>query len=279
MTGAALALWLGSEAARDELAPATCRWCDPPGFDASLRDHLRWQNTGDADAVSYVLAARAAAAAVRAGRYRRARDQAPPDAAWVDALLISEATAVAMAVNQAVKFVVGRERPFVHALPEDGQAAHRAPVRQQPVVLFGARDADVCAGDVRGARSRRCAATGWRPGSGRRGSRWRPRPAYLRIAADRHYASDVTIGAVVGSLAGVAVPYLFHSPKRRFMAAPAPLDHGGIALAVRGIFLDGHPQRVPNPPAMSSARQSRAALDAIGTAFVSDERVRRQSNF
>ena len=60
--------------------------------------------------------------------------------------------------------------------------------------------------------------------------------AYLRIAADRHYASDVTVGAVIGSLTGFAVPYLFHNPKRRFMAAPAPLDHGGVALAVRGTF-------------------------------------------
>ncbi len=60
--------------------------------------------------------------------------------------------------------------------------------------------------------------------------------AYLRIAADRHYASDVTVGAAIGSLTGFAVPYLFHNPKRRFMVAPAPLDHGGVALAVRGIF-------------------------------------------
>ena len=30
--------------------------------------------------------------------------------------------------------------------------------------------------------------------------------AYLRIAADRHYASDVTAGAIVGSAIGGAVP-------------------------------------------------------------------------
>ena len=60
--------------------------------------------------------------------------------------------------------------------------------------------------------------------------------AYLRIAADRHYASDVTVGAAIGSLTGFAVPYLFHNPKRRFVVAPAPLDHGGAALAVRGMF-------------------------------------------
>ena len=34
---------------------------------------------------------------------------------------------------------------------------------------------------------------------------------YLRIAADKHYFSDVMTGAVVGSLIGVGVPLIFHS--------------------------------------------------------------------
>jgi hypothetical protein len=49
VTGAALTLWLGSALAQDALAPAACRWCDPPGFDAGARDLLRWQATEAAD--------------------------------------------------------------------------------------------------------------------------------------------------------------------------------------------------------------------------------------
>jgi membrane-associated phospholipid phosphatase len=33
---------------------------------------------------------------------------------------------------------------------------------------------------------------------------------YLRIAADKHYLSDVLVGASVGSLVGFAVPFFFH---------------------------------------------------------------------
>ena len=36
--------------------------------------------------------------------------------------------------------------------------------------------------------------------------------AYLRIAADMHYFSDVLTGAIVGSAIGIGIPLLFHSP-------------------------------------------------------------------
>ncbi len=42
---------------------------------------------------------------------------------------------------------------------------------------------------------------------------------YLRIAADKHYFSDVATAAIIGSIVGVGVPLIFHSPER---AAPAP---------------------------------------------------------
>ena len=33
---------------------------------------------------------------------------------------------------------------------------------------------------------------------------------YLRIAADKHYFTDVVVGAAFGSLVGFLVPYVFH---------------------------------------------------------------------
>ncbi len=36
---------------------------------------------------------------------------------------------------------------------------------------------------------------------------------YLRIAADRHYTSDVLLGAALGSLFGGLVPWLLHRPR------------------------------------------------------------------
>jgi membrane-associated phospholipid phosphatase len=42
---------------------------------------------------------------------------------------------------------------------------------------------------------------------------------WLRIAADKHYLSDVLVGAVAGSLAGVLLPVLFHG-RRDPVAGP-----------------------------------------------------------
>jgi membrane-associated phospholipid phosphatase len=52
------------------------------------------------------------------------------------------------------------------------------------------------------------------------------------MAANKHYLSDVIVGAAVGSLVGWAVPYLFHPPGKGAPQAgdllPAP---GGVAIA------------------------------------------------
>jgi len=163
-----------------------------------------------------------------------ARDHGTPDAAWVDVLLISEATAVALAMNQAVKFVVGRERPFVHALPDDkkGQTAHPS---DNNVSFYSGHSTfafamAASAGTIASMRRYRLAPSIWATGMALAAA-----TAYLRIAADRHYASDVTVGAILGSATGIAVPRLFHGP-RRVMVAPAPLDNGGVMLVCRGLF-------------------------------------------
>ena len=49
---------------------------------------------------------------------------------------------------------------------------------------------------------------------------------YLRIAADRHYLSDVLVGAGAGTLFGTLVPRLLHSPG----AAATPQQRGPARL-------------------------------------------------
>ena len=234
ITGAAIALWVGSEALKSHLAPSTCRWCDPPGFDSSVRDGLKWNDTESANVISYVIPLGVEPLAMFGLHAYAARDHGTPDAAWVDVLLISEATAVAMAMNQAVKFVVGRERPFVHALPDDkkGQTAHPS---DNNVSFYSGHSTfafamAASAGTIASMRRYRLAPSIWATGMALAAA-----TAYLRIAADRHYASDVTVGAILGSATGIAVPRLFHGP-RRVMVAPAPLDNGGVMLACRGLF-------------------------------------------
>jgi membrane-associated phospholipid phosphatase len=236
ITGAAIAFWIGTEVFKSHLAPSTCRWCDPPGFDSSVRDALRWDDTEKANVISYVIPLGVEPLFVFGLDALAARDaKAPTGAAWVDALLISEATAIAMAMNQAVKFVVGRERPFVHALPEDEKQNTAHPSDNNVSFYSGhatfAFALATSAGTVASMRGYRLAPWIWASGLTLAAA-----TAYLRIGADRHYFSDVTTGIVVGSLTGFAVPYFFHNPSRRVMVAPAPLDRGGAGLAVRGQF-------------------------------------------
>jgi membrane-associated phospholipid phosphatase len=235
ITAVAIAAWVGSEALKGQLAPDTCRWCDPPGFDSSVRNALRWNDTETANVVSYVLPLGVEPLVVFGLDALAARNEAPPRAAWVDALLISEATAIAMAMNQTVKFIVGRERPFVHALLTEEAKQRTAHPSDNNVSFYSGHSTFAFALAVSGgtvASMRRYKLAPWIWGAG---LSLAAVTAYLRIAADRHYASDVTVGAVMGSLTGFAVPYLFHGP-RPVIVAPMPLDHGGAALAVRGMF-------------------------------------------
>jgi membrane-associated phospholipid phosphatase len=239
ITGAAIVGWIGSELLKGQLAPSTCRWCDPPGFDSNVRDALRWNDTERANVISYVVPLGVEPLVVFGLDALAAHDaKAPPRTAWVDALLISEATAVAMAMNQAVKFVVGRERPFVHALPEAEKPLTAHPSDNNVSFYSGhstwAFAMAVSGGTVASMRRYRLAPWIWASGL-----TVAVASAYLRIAADRHYFSDVLTGSAIGSLTGFAVPYLFHNPKspgRQVMVAPTPLDRGGAGLAVRGQF-------------------------------------------
>jgi membrane-associated phospholipid phosphatase len=235
ITGAAIAAWIGSEALKSHLAPSTCRWCDPPGFDSSVRDALRWHDTEKANVISYVVPLGVEPLVVFGLDAFAARDAgAPNGAAWVDALLISEATSLAMAMNQAVKFAVGRERPFVHALPE-ADKPHTAHPSDNNVSFYSGHSTFAFALAVSGgtvASMRRYRLAPWIWGAG---LTLATTTAYLRIAADRHYASDVTVGAILGSLTGFVVPTYFHGP-RHVIVAPAPTDRGGALLAVSGHF-------------------------------------------
>jgi membrane-associated phospholipid phosphatase len=53
----------------------------------------------------------------------------------------------------------------------------------------------------------------------------------LRIAADKHWLTDVATGMTVGAAAGIVVPYVFHRPgpnATSLRISPAP---GGAAIS------------------------------------------------
>ena len=88
----------------------------------------------------------------------------------------------------------------------------------------------VASGTVASMRGYRAAPAVWGVGLGAAAV-----TGYLRIAADRHYATDVMTGALVGSALGFAVPYLLHRRGRETREPPrlqfgvAPVAGGSVA--------------------------------------------------
>ncbi len=242
VTGALIGTWIGSEAFKPQLAPATCRWCDTgPGGSDALNAVDRW-GRGIRGAPEQLIAFDTASGVVGfavlplsmigvdllISHSDGALNQAP-----VDLLIIAEAVGSAMVVNQGVKFLAGRERPFVHALWPEEKALTGNPADNNLSFFSGhttfAFAVAVATGTVAELRGYRHASLAWAIGL--------PVAAVvplLRMGADRHYLTDVLAGAAVGAAFGFGVPTLFHpregtdSPLAKVRWVPMP---GGIAVA------------------------------------------------
>jgi membrane-associated phospholipid phosphatase len=212
-----------SELLKPSLVPETCRWCyrakdggdllNP--YDGWLRHQLLWRQTRAADLASTAIVAllepttQLGLDAIAAGQ-QRALPGVP-----LDALLVAEATVVASLINQITKFGFARERPFVHYLPRAPNALRALTSSPSDdnlsffsghtTVAFALATSSAMVATLRGYR---LAPLLW--GSG---LTMAATVGYLRIAADKHYFSDVATGALVGSIVGIGLPWLFHSPR------------------------------------------------------------------
>jgi len=190
-----------------ELLPAACRWCEPPAFDSAVRNALFWQDGArTADTLSTVLDAVVPASALTY-LLLSANGAGDFNAGLVDSLLVTEAAAAALLVNQALKLLVGRQRPYAHfgndlgySRSEDNLSFYSG----HASLAFSVVAATVTVASMRGyAGAGIVAGVGFTLGVG---------IGYLRIAADQHYLTDVLVGAAIGGLVGWAVPRIFHSP-------------------------------------------------------------------
>jgi membrane-associated phospholipid phosphatase len=204
------AAWMATEAFDRDLAPSHCRWCSVEPMDAKVRDGLIWSDTIAADTISDVtgfvlMPLTVLGLDTLAAAHDRSTSNVPEDT-----ILVAEATVVAEDVTQLTKFLVGRERPFVHALPLE-----RKPQTDHPygnnVSFFSGHASEVFAlatasGTISTMRGYRYAPLTWSAGGVIAIT-----TAYLRLAADKHWLTDVVVGAAVGAAIGFATPYLFHS--------------------------------------------------------------------
>jgi len=205
--------------------PLTCRWCDRDAagndtlnaFDRAGRS-LRWErpelaatlsNFGGFIATPLLAGGTMALAAAREGRGA---------GAGLDLLVVLESGVLSANVNQLVKVLVRRERPYVHFRSLSDRRT-RPPALEDNLSFFSGHTSEstslaVAAGTVASLRGYRLAPLVW--GSAVPMALF---TGYLRIGADRHYLSDVLVGAASGALVGALVPLLFHSPA----TAPSPV--------------------------------------------------------
>jgi membrane-associated phospholipid phosphatase len=229
ITAGALAVWGGSQLLQKKLAAATCRWCEPGALDTSVRDALRWSDPEAANlasnvwAFALVPAAGVGLLALGANAENRADEMA------TNAVLIAESVALAGSANQIFKFAVGRERPFVHALPPEDKPLTANPADNNTSFYSGhtsfAFSLAASAGMVASIRHYRWAPAIWAAGMASAAL-----VGYLRIAADKHYFTDVLTGAGAGAAFGVAVPALHRKSNTLSLA---PLPGSGVMLVLK----------------------------------------------
>lgn len=207
-------VWIGSEVEKDTFAPDDCRWCDEvPGIDRSARTAFLWNEPGRADKASDVLdfgvlpVAMIGLDAILASQHGAVGD------AWgEDTAIIVQTAVTASLINQFVKFSVGRERPFVHALP-DAEKGNTEHPHDNNLSFYSGHTSLAFAlvgstGMVAHMRGYRNAWVVWPVGGIAAVT-----VAWLRIAADKHYLTDVAVGAIVGGTIGVMMPRLLHAPR------------------------------------------------------------------
>lgn len=222
--------------AKPALAPDRCRWCDVDGLDARVRGSLRWTDTGRAASISN-LTGFVAAPVLMFGMTALAASGAAVDGERVgriidDALPIFETVVYSELVVQAVKFTFGRQRPEVHfrapgaATTQDDNLSWFS---GHATLTFGLA---VSAGVVAHRRGSALEPVIWATGLTLAAT-----TAYLRIAADKHYLTDVLAGAMWGTATGILIPHFFHAGHAGH-ALPHDLSvvPQGRGVAVAGTF-------------------------------------------
>lgn len=201
-------------AVKPNLRAPSCTICDGApgtvnGLDGFFRDAFRRPPSSPVGTVSdvfgYGLGPGAGIALAVAMPAHDGRVNEAPE----NLLLITEATLVYATLQQGLTALLPRERPAVHA--ETGPERESTLQRHSSLESFpGGHNGlsfavAASGGTIAALRGYRLAPLVWIVG-GTIGLA----TTYLRMAADRHYFTDLTAGAALGIGTGIAVPLLFH---------------------------------------------------------------------
>ncbi len=223
ITGVTLALWVLPEFFKDSLVPATARWVTPPGIDVTVRYALVWPSPAPAALTSDILVA-AVPLGLGLWTFFEAEAAGGLRTAAEDLLLITEAMTVAGALTTVTRYTTVRIRPYAYygegtGVPEDRLSFWSG----HTTTAFSAAAAAGYVAQVRGYAS-------W-PWVYAVGFTAAGAVSYFRVAGDKHWMTDVLVGAVVGTGIGFLVPWLHRStPGLSLRVVPHP---EGLAVAGR----------------------------------------------
>jgi membrane-associated phospholipid phosphatase len=190
--------------AQDRLAPATCSWCSPTALDVHTRDALRWDDRKTAgtlsDATAFVLSPTVGVGLILL--------HTPPT--WADVIdnlvPIGESMVVTEWVTRGIKLAAGRERPYAHYGASESVNDNLSFPSGHTSRAFALATS---AGVIAHMRGYSIEPMVWAVGMSLAAT-----SAYLRIAADSHYLTDVLAGAALGMAAGLTVPLLMRRDTR-----------------------------------------------------------------
>ena len=210
--------WLSTILLRSELSALDCRWCEPPSFDRATRNTLVWNNTDRAQLLSN-LNAYVAAPLVGLGLLLASDHDAGVSRLIDDLLPIVETVAITQLTVQLLKLSIGRQRPYARFDPPD------APTSDDNVSFPSGHSSlgfaiTTSAGVIAHWRHYKTEPYIWGAGIALSLT-----TEYLRIAADKHYLSDVIVGGLLGVGAGLLVPRLM----RRELAI-VPVSNGAALV-------------------------------------------------
>jgi membrane-associated phospholipid phosphatase len=210
-----LAFWQGTEAAKGSLAPAACHWCGVIDDLDSAATAVRGASAADrsraaltSDVLAYALIPAAVAGLDALATWRSGARAEDFWKSWgTDVLLLLESMAISQSVNQAVKFIAGRERPFVARLSPEEKLLTADPrdnnlsfYSGHTSTAFSLVSAATTIARLRGLRQWWLVAAVGFPLAALTG--------LMRMVADKHFLSDVLVGAFVSSMIGWAIPTL-----------------------------------------------------------------------
>ena len=222
VTAAAVGGTLALALLKDELAPVSCRWCEPGWLDGELARRAGWGDPKLAstfsDSLVVAIGGGVLGYTVLDG-YRRG----DREAGFANALLITEAASLALLLDQVAKYAVGRSRPELWlgrpSADSRGNVSFFSGHTTFAFAMAASSSTLLLSQHAPGAVALSVVAFS---AAGLTG--------YLRMAAEQHYLTDVLAGAVVGTLVGWAVPHFFHAPREGGGFALRPMP-GGISIA------------------------------------------------